>query len=127
MNLEIKNIQNSSGFLIVKRFHKLLDNHVKELLDGDVQEFYTLKEISRELAISQQHLSDTVKKISGYTPCYLYDQKIISEAQKMLVETDIPIVEIARKLTYDASNFSKFFKKWTGTTPGRFRKEKSDA
>lgn len=41
----------------------------------------------------------------------------------MLLETDIPMVEIARILTYDASNFSKFFKKWTGIISGRFRKE----
>lgn len=126
MTLETKNMQNSNGFLIVKRYHKFLDNHVKELLDGNVEEFFTLKQISKELAISHQHLSETVKKISGFTPCYFYDQKIIQEAQKMLSETEVPVVEIARRLTYDASNFSKFFKKWTGTTPGRFRKEKSD-
>nr|WP_315095501.1 AraC family transcriptional regulator [Chryseobacterium timonianum] len=33
------------------------------------------------------------------------------------------IAEIARKFTYDPSEFSKFFKKRTGQTPGNFRKQ----
>ncbi len=41
----------------------------------------------------------------------------------MLLETDQSISEIAKILTYDPSNFTKFFKKWEGKTPGQFRKE----
>ncbi len=41
----------------------------------------------------------------------------------MLSETDKSIAEIAKTLTYDPSNFSKFFKKIVGQTPGQFRKK----
>jgi AraC-like DNA-binding protein len=41
----------------------------------------------------------------------------------MLLETEKSVSEIAKILTYDPSNFSKFFKKFVGQTPGKFRKE----
>lgn len=40
----------------------------------------------------------------------------------MLINTDLSIAEIARKLTYDSSNFSKFFKKWTVLLPENLEK-----
>jgi AraC-like DNA-binding protein len=36
----------------------------------------------------------------------------------MLNTSDKSVAEIARIFTYDPSNFSKFFKKMTGLTPG---------
>ncbi|WP_425549806.1 helix-turn-helix domain-containing protein [Chryseobacterium ginsenosidimutans] len=44
-------------------------------------------------------------------------------SKKMLMNTNLSIAVIAKKLTYDPSNFSKFFKNWTSQTPGQFRKE----
>ena len=44
------------------------------------------------------------------------------EEVSLLKETKASIAQIAIQLTYDPSNFSKFFKKWTGLTPGNFRK-----
>jgi len=44
------------------------------------------------------------------------------KAEIYLRETDLKISEIARQLGYsDASNFSKAFKLWTGSTPRRYR------
>ena len=39
----------------------------------------------------------------------------------MMDETNDPVAEIARKLRYDPSNFTKFYKKYTGITPGLYR------
>ncbi|MNL87134.1 Helix-turn-helix domain protein [compost metagenome] len=39
----------------------------------------------------------------------------------MLAEMDYPAAEIARKLSYDSSNFTKFYKKHAGMTPGQYR------
>lgn len=82
-----------------------------------------INQISSELFLSHKHLTDTVQKETGNHPCYFYDIKIIDQAKQMLSQTDKSVSEIARTLTYDPSNFSKFFKKITGKTPGQFRKE----
>lgn len=44
------------------------------------------------------------------------------EAKKLLTGTALPIGAIAHKLDYDVSNFTKFFKRFTGLTPSAYRK-----
>jgi AraC-like DNA-binding protein len=41
----------------------------------------------------------------------------------MLAENKMSIASIAVLLTYDPSNFTKFFKRYTGKTPKQFREE----
>lgn len=116
----------SRGTLIVNRYLTFLDQHLKELLEGKVQDFLTLKQISSELAISYQHLTDTVKKNTGKHPCYFYETKILDEAKKLLREDHLKPASVAKILMYDPSNFSKFFKRWTGKTPGQFKKSENN-
>lgn len=107
---------------ITKEYLEFLDNHIEEIISGKQTEFKTLNQIAAELFVSHSHLSDTIQKETGNHPCYFYDSKIIDQSKNMLAQNDLSIAEISRKLTYDPSNFSKFFKKWTGITPGEFRK-----
>lgn len=48
---------------------------------------------------------------------------IIDKAKEVLINSDASIATIAHQFTYDPSNFSKFFKKIEGITPGQFRKQ----
>lgn len=107
---------------ITKIYLNFIENHVEDVASGNVSEFMELNQIASELAISHQHLTDTVKKETGNHPCHFYDGKIIEKAKNLILTTEKPISEIAHILTYDPSNFSKFFKKWTGFTPANFRK-----
>lgn len=96
---------------ITKEYLAFLDNHIEEIVSGKQTEFKTLNQIATELFVSHSHLSDTVQKETGNHPYYFYDSKIIDQSKNMLVKSNLSIAEIARKLTYDPSNFSKFFKK----------------
>ncbi|MET6995876.1 helix-turn-helix domain-containing protein [Chitinophaga defluvii] len=106
---------------IVHQYFDLLDAHLDDIVHGRAVQMMQLKQIASLLFVSHYHLTDVVKQTTGHHPCYFYDRKIIEIAQKMLAETALPISEIAITLTYDPSNFSKFFKKMTGQTPGHFR------
>ncbi|SRR5690606_1613370 len=108
---------------ITENYFQFLDKHIEDVVLGKVDEFMEINQIASELFVSHKHLTDTVQKETGNHPCYFYDLKIIDEAKKMLSETDKSVSEIAKILTYDPSNFSKFFKKFIGQTPGQFRKE----
>ncbi|MDX9790889.1 MAG: AraC family transcriptional regulator [Candidatus Kapabacteria bacterium] len=108
---------------ITENYFQFLDKHIEDVVLGKVDEFMEINQIASELFVSHKHLTDTVQKETGNHPCYFYDLKIIDEAKKMLSETDKSVSEIAKILTYDPSNFSKFFKKFIGKTPGQFRKE----
>ncbi len=106
---------------ITESYFRFLDQHITDVISGKVDEFMEINQIAGELFLSHKHLTDTVQKETGNHPCHFYDLKIIDEAKRMLLETDKSISEIAKVLTYDPSNFSKFFKKFTGQTPGQFR------
>jgi AraC-like DNA-binding protein len=107
--------------VIPRQYFDFLEKHIQDVITGAVQEFMELNEIAGQLAVSHQHLTDTIKKEKGQHPCYFYDEKIINEAKEIIANSDRSIAEIARMFTYDPSNFSKFFKKMTGITPGAFR------
>ncbi|RXM41203.1 AraC family transcriptional regulator [Chryseobacterium sp. CH21] len=111
---------------ITIQYFTFLDQHIQDVISGTVPEFMELNEIAGKLAISHKHLSDTIKKETGQHPCSFYDEKIIGQIKKMLIVSDKSVAEIARIFTYDPSNFSKFFKKMTGFTPGNFRNSKKN-
>lgn len=108
---------------ITENYFQFLDKHIADVVSGNVSDFMEINKIASELFISHKHLTDTVQKETGNHPCHFYDLKILDEAKKMLSQMDLPVSEIAKILTYDPSNFSKFFKKFVGQTPGQFRKE----
>lgn len=108
---------------ITENYFQFLDKHIADVVSGNVDEFMEINKIARELFLSHKHLTDIVQKETGNHPCHFYDLKILDEAKRMLSETNKSIAKIAKILTYDPSNFSKFFKKFIGQTPGQFRKE----
>lgn len=112
---------------IVRQYFDLLDGHLDDIVHGRAVQMMQLKQIASLLFVSHYHLTDVVKQTTGHHPCYFYDQKIIEIAKKMLATTTQPISEIAMTLTYDPSNFSKFFKKMTGQTPGHFRSKQRNS
>lgn len=108
---------------ITKEYFAFLDKHLEDIITGKVIEMMELNQIASVLFVSHTHLTDTIQRTMGQHPCYFYDAKIIDQAKAMLLNTEHSIADIARILTYDPSNFSKFFKKLTSKTPGQFRKE----
>lgn len=115
------NHDSKRGKEITEAYFRFLDKHIADVVSGRVSDFMEINQISSQLFISHKHLTDTIQKETGNHPCHFYDLRIIDEAKKMLTETDKSVSEIARMLTYDPSNFSKFFKKFVLQTPGRFR------
>lgn len=112
---------------ITKKYFDFLDRHIDDVATGKVSDFMELNQIASELSISHTHLSDTIQKETGHHPCHFYDLKIIEIAKKMMLETDFTIAEIARILTYNPSNFTKFFKKILSETPKQWRENNSRA
>lgn len=108
---------------ITRDYLAFLDQHLDDLLSGRETEMLHINGIARRLFMSPVHLSNTVKLATGHHPCYFFDKKIIEQVQQLLLNTSLSVAEIARRLTFDPSNFNKFYRKLTGETPVQFREK----
>lgn len=107
---------------ILVQFKQVLDSHMDDFMGGQVDKMYELKQIADIIGLHPVHLSKVIKLETGHHACFFYEQRILLEAKKLLIDTTLPIGMIAHKLDYDVSNFTKFFKRFMGITPSSFRK-----
>ena len=100
----MKNIKQSKAKRseeITSEYFSFLDIHIEEVASGKVADFLELNQIAQLLHVSHTHFSDTIQKTTGHHPCHFYDLKIIEKAKQLLIQTDLSIANIAKKLTYD--------------------------
>ncbi len=84
-----------------------------------------VKDYASELNMTSKALNKLVKLSTGKTTTQLIQNRIILEAKRQLMHSDLLINEIAFDLGFeDASYFLKFFKKHVHCTPSQFRAEK---
>lgn len=102
--------------ILLQNFQRLIDQHYKEKK--------LTKDYAAMLYITPNHLNALCKDATGRSAGELIRDRIILEAKRLLVNAGMTIAEIADELAFeDNSYFSKFFKKYTGTTPEVFRKQ----
>lgn len=100
-----------------------VDKHLEDILANRVLDMYEIRDFADDMHIDARHLSNTIKLVTGQAPCYFYEEKIMDIARRQLRETNVSVSEIAIRLTYDPSNFVKFFKRFEGTTPKKYREK----
>jgi len=106
---------------ITADFLKEIDKHLDNLLKNDLPDMFEIRDFAEILHIHPTHLSNTIKLTTGKAPCFFFEEKIMVIARDMLKDNDQSIAQIAFKLTFDPSNFTKFFKRFEGVTPKQYR------
>lgn len=106
---------------ITADYLNILDRHLADLLAGRVTDMYEIRDVANEMHIHPTHLSNTIKLTTGQAPCYFFEEKIMAIARTMLTDSQQSIAAIAATLTFDPSNFSKFFKRFQGVNPKQYR------
>jgi AraC family transcriptional regulator, regulatory protein of adaptative response / methylphosphotriester-DNA alkyltransferase methyltransferase len=106
---------------IVQQYIVELDKHIADLKAGNVEKMNEIREFASILHIHPAHLSNTIKEVTGRSSCDLYEERLVNLSKEMIANTSLSIAQIARQLTYDPSNFTKFFKHFTGMTPKKYR------
>jgi AraC family transcriptional regulator, regulatory protein of adaptative response / methylphosphotriester-DNA alkyltransferase methyltransferase len=108
---------------IVNTYLQELDHHIAELKQGLINKTLEIGDFAAKLHIHPVHLSNTIKAVTGQSTCSLYEERLLNAAKELLTESNMPIGQVAMQLTYDPSNFTKFFKTYTGITPKQFRQQ----
>jgi AraC family transcriptional regulator of adaptative response / methylphosphotriester-DNA alkyltransferase methyltransferase len=106
---------------IVSQYLQQLDRHLADLKVGKAHKTFEIKDLADLLFVSPKHLSNTIQEVLGKSPCDIYEERLIEISKELILTTDYTISHIAQTLTYDPSNFTKFFKSYEGITPKQFR------
>lgn len=102
------------GNIVVKKFLQLVEENYQNNL--------TVNEYSDKLAITPNHLTQTVNQLTGKTSSQIIKSKQVLEIKRLLVHTNLSVTEIAGRLNFpDQSYFTKFFKRETGISPLQYR------
>lgn len=89
---------------------------------GHLGETVTLKRLCRELGMSKSGLTALFQQYAHRPPLQFFTRLKMTEARKLLRQTDLPVAEIARRLGYaDPYYFSRAFKKVVGEAPAVYR------
>ncbi len=109
--------QNSQAELL-RQFHILVEQHFKKAHDVT---FY-----ANHLHKSPKTLSNVFNKIGSASPLALINDRIMLEAKRLLLYSDLSVEEIGYQLGYsDAAHFSKFFKRHAHQTTSQFKSDKN--
>lgn len=96
---------------------------VRSRLDAAYDETITLAGLAQEFHVNTFHLAHAFKAAYGYAPLQYITRRRIGEAQTLLIDTTLPITEIAIRTGYNSSSyFNKAFHKITGMSPRDYRK-----
>ncbi len=106
---------------ITEEFIRILEQPLLEIIAGNEEDFMEIRAVAEKLYIHPTHLSNTIKATTGKSPCEICHDMTIKKAKELLTNSSLSIAEVATLLTYDPSNFTKYFKNRTGFTPSGYR------
>lgn len=111
------------NILVKSRKEEICQKFVQLVIENYTHErraqFYADK-----MGISLQHLSTTVKQVTGKNLLNIISHVIIIDIKARLKSTDMTIQEIAYSLNFpSASFFGKYFKRHMGMSPLEYRKK----
>ena len=97
-------------------FKSLLEDNFSKSRNAD---FY-----AKKLSLTYKHLNTICKDTVHVTAKQFIDTFVILEAKRLLINSEIKSTELAYRLGFEEpTNFVKYFKKHTGSTPNNFKKD----
>jgi AraC-like DNA-binding protein len=115
-------IPNDPRLSLVKKFTNLFIKDINVLSNHETIHLKKVGDYAREIGISQNHLNDTVRSVTGKSAGQLIKNHLIKRATMCLKYSAKSISEIAYSLGYDdPSYFARFYKRQTGRSPSDFR------
>lgn len=101
---------------LCERLEQLLAHHLRDRRDVA---FY-----ADRLGVSAKTLARATTELLGMSPKQRIDGAVVLEAKRLLVHSDLRVDEIASTLGFsEPTNFVKFFRRVTETTPQQFRNQ----
>ncbi len=117
----LETLDNSSSFLAA-----IQDRNIALALTAmhkNITHDWNLAELANIATMSKSVFSERFNKLVGESPILYLSHWRMLKAHALLIDTVLPIKQIADKVGYQSEfSFSKAFKKLTGSSPGEIRK-----
>ena len=85
-----------------------------------------VRDLLTRVPLSRRVLESRFKERIGRTPHEEITRIRMERVKTLLLETDLPLAAIAKRTGFNYIEYlNEAFKKWVGTTPGKYRKEAS--
>lgn len=98
------------------RVYRFVEEHYK---DGE------LSDLAREMGYDLYWLSRKIRKLTGRTYTDLVQEKRLSQAQFLLLNTNLCVSDVGMAVGYDnLSYFHRIFRERNGMSPGQWRKDR---
>lgn len=105
---------------------KTIVHEIIQMVHEEYDTDLTLEKCASRLNLHTNYIWRLMRSEMNTTFREYLSQYRLKMAKRWLKETDMPIGEIAEKLTYDnAANFIRYFKKLEGVTPGQYRESQN--
>ncbi|MBR8535518.1 helix-turn-helix domain-containing protein [Carboxylicivirga sediminis] len=96
----------------------------KKLIESNYQQSHKVQDYAEQLAVSADYLNRYVKSKTGKSAKEYIQDKLMIEAKRLLLFTELSGKELAYELGFEEpSHFNAFFKKVSGFSPIAFRQE----
>ena len=94
----------------------------RDLLERNYAKQWSIETYADALHTSVSSLNRRCKRYLGFTAKTILQNRILLAAKRRLIYTREPVEQIAYSLGYtDPAYFSRFFRKWEGVPPGKYR------
>ena len=95
---------------------------LRRLIERHFRESHQPADYARRLRITVGHLNHLARRHLGRTAGVVIRERLVLEAKRQLIHTDITAAEVAYALGFkDPAYFARFFKRETGFSPTTFR------
>lgn len=116
-----------AGARLLKAFKQLFMSDLGVIRSGKEVRLRRISEYAKKLGVSQNHLNDTVKALTGQSAGEMINKQLLSQATMCLKHSLKNVSEIAYLLGFeDPSYFARFYKRHTGKTPSETRPRLND-
>jgi AraC-like DNA-binding protein len=106
-----------------KAKHRMINEIATFITQGEVK-VKSLDDISRRFFISKSYLCRIFKEVTGFTVQDYVNIHCVKKAQQLLEQNGLSVADISKSLGYNSvTYFERVFKKYTETTPLKYRKK----
>ncbi len=96
----------------------------KDLLETNYRKLKRVSNYAKKISVTGKRLNQATSKILDKSPKQMIDERVMLEAKRLLAHTNESVKEIGFDLGFDEpTNFIKYFRKHSNSTPVEFREQ----